>query len=190
MSRVVRRRVPWRSVAVLIAAIIVLLRAWEQTERRHAPSPSRDDRSAGSSNVDARPIADGYYDVQRVVDGDTLVLVGGERVRLKGMNTPETVKPDHPVEPWGPEASDFTREFVSGGRVRLEIDREGRDDNGRVLAFVWVGNRMLNEELVRAGLARATARFPLPPEMRRRLAAAQDEARKARRGIWSGPSDR
>ena len=50
--------------------------------------------------------------MQRVVDGDTLLMVGGARVRLEGIDTPETVREDYPVEPWGPEASAFTKEFV------------------------------------------------------------------------------
>ena len=61
--------------------------------------------------------------VERVVDGDTLLLASGERVRLIGVDTPETKHPKKPVERFGKEASDFTRQMVEGKRVRLEFDQ-------------------------------------------------------------------
>ena len=111
-----------------------------------------------------------------VVDGDTLLLRDGTRIRLMGVDTPETVKPDTPVEPWGPEASEFTRDFVAGGPVRLEFDRERTDRFGRHLAYVWVGNRMLNEELLRAGLARWEPGYHYSQAMKTRFRRAQREA--------------
>ncbi|GAF69154.1 unnamed protein product, partial [marine sediment metagenome] len=82
----------------------------------------------GSSATDApESLSEGNYSVKRVVDGDTLLLTNKARVRLIGVNTPETVKPDHPIEPWGPEASAFTKQFVAGGEVRLQFDRERVD---------------------------------------------------------------
>jgi hypothetical protein len=62
-----------------------------------------------------------------VVDGDTLVLQNDERVRLIGVDTPETKHPTKPVEPFGPEASSFTKRAVEGKLVRLKFDREKRD---------------------------------------------------------------
>ncbi len=130
-------------------------------------------------------LPEGVYQVKRVVDGDTLLLTNGCRVRLIGADTPETVKPDHPVEPWGPEATQFTRQFIGHGEVRLQFDRERIDKYGRLLAYVWVGKRMLNEELIRAGLARAEPQYHYSKAMKDRFLAAQMEARAARRGIWS-----
>jgi micrococcal nuclease len=109
-----------------------------------------------------------------------------EHVRLIGANTPETVKPRWPVEPWGPEASAFTKRFVAGGDVRLELDAELHDRYGRILAYVWVGDRMLNEELIRAGLARAELQYRYSAAMKVRFRHAEAEAKAARRGIWSG----
>jgi micrococcal nuclease len=131
------------------------------------------------------PLSEGLYSVTRVVDGDTLIVAGEQTIRLMGVNTPETVKPDYPVEPWGPEASEFTRQFLANGEVRLQFDRERVDRYGRLLAYVWVGERMLNEELVRAGLATFEPQYHYAEAMKRRLRAAQDEARQAERGIWS-----
>jgi micrococcal nuclease len=130
---------------------------------------------------------EGTYAVRRVVDGDTLLLESGARVRLQGIDTPETVREDHPVEPWGPEASKFAKDFVgrAGGRVRLTFDEERLDQHNRYLAFVWDDGVLLNEELVRAGLAETRLGYRYSSGMKRRLAAAAEEARRARRGIWS-----
>jgi micrococcal nuclease len=132
-------------------------------------------------------LAEGIHLVRRVVDGDTLLLASGARVRLQGIDTPETVAQDRPVERWGPEASQFTKDFIqrAGRRVRLTFSLERKDRHDRFLAFVWDGNVMLNEELVRAGLANARLDYRYSGPMKRRLAAAQDDARRAGRGIWS-----
>jgi micrococcal nuclease len=133
---------------------------------------------------------EGLHKVRRVVDGDTFVLASGARVRLQGIDTPETVAEDRPVEAWGPEASQFTKEFVrrAGHQVRLTFSLERKDRHDRFLAFVWNGDVMLNEELVRAGLANARLDYRYSGPMKRRLAAAEEEARTAGRGIWSRPS--
>ena len=123
--------------------------------------------------------------IQRVVDGDTLLLPDGRRLRLIGINCPESVKPDHPVEPFGPEASDFTKEFIGGSKVRLQFDREREDQYGRLLAYVFVGDKLLNEELIRAGLARYEPHYRYSEAMKRRFKAAQEEAQDAKQGIWS-----
>ena len=166
-------RRPWQ--AILLAALVAALAALQQWR----PELSR---TTASHTLEA-----GMYRVARVVDGDTLVLAGGgkERVRLIGADTPETVKPNCPVEPWGPEASQFTKDFLAGGAVRLEFDGDPHDKYGRILAYVWVGDRMLNEELLRAGLARAELQYHYSKAMKARFHRAESEARAARRGIWS-----
>jgi micrococcal nuclease len=130
---------------------------------------------------------EGIHNVRRVVDGDTLLLESGARVRLQGIDTPETVAEHRPVEAWGREASQFAKDFIrrADGRVRLTYSLERKDRHDRFLAFVWDGDVMLNEELVRAGLAHARLDYRYSGTMKRRLAAAQDEARAARRGLWS-----
>jgi len=125
--------------------------------------------------------------VQRVVDGDTLLLTDGTRIRLIGADTPETVKPDSPVEAFGPEATEFTEQFVArdGGRVRLEYDRERVDRYGRTLAYVYVGDEMLNEELIRHGLATAEMQYNYSRAMKQRFRQAEKEAKEDELGIWS-----
>lgn len=133
-------------------------------------------------------LEEGPCEVARVVDGDTLLLVNRARVRLQGVDTPEVTDPDQPPEPWGPEATEFTRAFLRRGPARMQLGPERKDQYGRFLAYVWVGDQMLNEELLRAGMARALLRFNYSDSMKRRFRRAQDEARRARRGIWSGAS--
>ncbi|HEY2972621.1 MAG TPA: thermonuclease family protein [Pyrinomonadaceae bacterium] len=96
--------------------------------------------------------------VQRVVDGVTLMLRTGERVRLIGVNTPETVHPKKAVEAFGKEASAFTKRMVEGKLVRLEFDplssrsSDGKDRYSRTLAYVFLQDGThLNAEIIRQG---------------------------------------
>jgi micrococcal nuclease len=132
-------------------------------------------------------LAEGFYFVERVVDCDTLLLTSGARVRLQGIEMPEISSPTSPLDAWGAEASAFTQGFIAdaGGSIHVSLGAERLDSYGRNLAFVWHGNRMLNEELVRAGLARARLGYRYSGRMKRRLAAAEEEARESGRGIWS-----
>ena len=144
--------------------------------------------------IPAETIAGETVEVERVVDGDTLIVLlpddaGGEpsreRLRLLGIDTPETVKEDTPVEAWGPEATAFTKDFLSGGRARLEFDKRKVDQFGRYLAYVYVGDRMLNEALVAEGLARVS-HFPGDSEAKVRILRKAEEAAKAEgKGMWS-----
>jgi micrococcal nuclease len=121
------------------------------------------------------------------VDGDTAhIEVEGRDldVRFIGIDTPETVAPDQPVECFGPEASAYTERRLEGEWVRLEFDLEREDRFGRTLAYVWLGNELFNETLVREGFALVTT---FPPNVRHvdRFVAAQRAARREGRGLWS-----
>src|SRR4051794_3352758 len=124
--------------------------------------------------------------VERVVDGDTVVLAGGERVRYIGVDTPESVKPGTPVQCFAKAASHFNARLVAGQRVRLRFDAERRDRYGRLLAYVYRARdgMFVNAQLVRRGYART---LTIPPNVAhaaefRRLAAA---ARRQGAGLWS-----
>ncbi len=165
------RRRPRQAVVLIVAVLAAIAyRHW------HPPAPPPPEALSEET----------AYQVKRVVDGDTIVLGNNARVRLIGADTPETVKPNWPVEPWGPEATRFTRDFLAGGTVQLQLDRERVDKYGRFLAYVWVDDRMLNEELIRAGLARAKTQYRYSPSMKGRFRRAEEEARAADRAIWSG----
>lgn len=124
--------------------------------------------------------------VVRIVDGDTLHVRVGERiekVRYIGVNTPELHHPSKGEEPGGREAAQVNRELVSGKRVRLELDVQERDRYGRLLAYVWVGDVMVNAELVRRGYAQV---MTVPPNVRHQdlFLKLQRDAREAGRGLW------
>lgn len=154
--------------------------------------------------------AEGEHKVLRCVDGDTIILENsafpgndqkGYRVRLIGADTPETVHPRIPEQPFGKEASEFTKKMIadSGNLVRIEFDGAEFDKYERVLALVFVktpgGELMLNEELVREGLARAMVAsrsgqvYDFSLEMKQRLLGLEAEARRTKRGIWSLPEE-
>lgn len=124
--------------------------------------------------------------VVRVVDGDTIVAsVDGhdEYVRYIGVDTPETVKPDTPVQCYGPNASEQNHRLVEGRTVRLVFDREQRDDYGRLLAYVYAGSRFVNGQLVRGGFARTLAIAPNTSHAGQ-LARLARSAANAGRGLW------
>ena len=103
--------------------------------------------------------------VERVVDGDTVIVrAGGSalRVRLLGIDTPETVDPDRPVGCFGPEASAYTKHVLTGRSVSLVYDRELHDRYGRLLAYVYLRDRppFVNASLVELGYARTLS---IPP---------------------------
>jgi micrococcal nuclease len=132
--------------------------------------------------------------VERVVDGDTIEVnpaVGGTGdVRLLGVDTPETVDPGEPVEPYGPEASAFTKRQLEGERITLIFDQEKTDQYGRTLAYIRISGQSetFNETLLKQGYAQL---YVVPPNDRYEtpFSQAQDQARQAQRGIWGLPKE-
>ncbi len=125
--------------------------------------------------------------VVEVIDGDTIdVVMGGERYRVRyiGIDTPETKDPSRPVEPFGPEASARNAELVGGKTVRLEKDVSETDRYGRLLRYVWVGDLMVNAELVRLGYALVST-YPPDVKYQELFLRLQREAREAGRGMWA-----
>lgn len=119
--------------------------------------------------------------VALVVDGDTVELADGRRVRYIGVNTPET------DQPYAADAETFNSALVAGRAVWLETDAQVSDSYGRLLAYVWVGDTFVNLELVRQGYAYA---YTVPPNVRYAdaFARAGQEARETGRGLWE-PAD-
>jgi micrococcal nuclease len=153
------------SVVLLVAVALLVLRPWEGGEELPATAA---------------------VEITRVVDGDTVeARIGGEveDVRLIGVDTPETVKPDAPVECFGLAASSFTKRELEGRRVRLVFGEERRDHFGRLLAYAYRDGRLFNAALVRRGLART---LTIPPNDRLAGMLRRMELRAARegRGLW------
>lgn len=124
-----------------------------------APEPAVPSSSPSGSGAGGGASLQGPYDVVSSVDGDTIrVMRDGEEIKVRfiGIDTPETVAQDRPIECFGPEASARTKELVEGTRVWLESDPVSGDTDkyGRTLAYVWLTpDVMLNELLVREGYA-------------------------------------
>lgn len=126
--------------------------------------------------------------VIRAVDGDTIEIEGGEKVRYIGIDTPETVDPRKPVQCFGIEASKKNKEFVEGKMVRLEKDATDRDKYNRLLRYVYIGDVFVNFELVQQGFAYS---YSYPPDIKYQdqFVKAQQEAREAKRGLWGACSE-
>lgn len=157
------------SLFLLAVVAALLLRPWEGGESGHEDGPRA---------------AQAY--VTRSVDGDTIVVrLDGETdyVRYIGVDTPETVKPDTPVQCFGERASRFNRRLVEHRRVRLVFGLEREDVYGRLLAYVHLGERFVNAELLRRGLART---LTIPPNDRfaARFERLERGAARAGRGLW------
>ncbi len=155
-----------------------------------APAGEAKTKPAEGAKVETAPTTEAplveTVAVVGVTDGDTIkVSMGGktETVRLIGVDTPETVHPSKPVEPYGPEASAYTKRRLSGQSVRLEFDVEERDHYGRLLAYVWLGDELFNATLVKDGYGQV---LTIPPNVKYadQFVALQREARENNRGLW------
>jgi len=122
--------------------------------------------------------------VIRVIDGDTLVLAGGARVRLLGIDAPEMERDGRPAEFLAQKSKAALIELAQGKEIRLEYDQVRYDHYGRLLAYLFFPDHtLINAELLRQGLAHV---YVHPPNVRHReiLLAAQREAMDAKRGLW------
>src|SRR3989344_5448521 len=141
-------------VSVLITGAFVIFPEFFPVTPTAAPSPD------ASPSATPNALRGGVLaTVVSVVDGDTIKIEGGEIVRYIGVDTPETVDPRRPIECFGKEASGKNKQLVQGKVVELEKDVSERDRYGRLLRYIWIGDTMVNEVLVREGFARV-ATFP------------------------------
>ncbi len=162
--RFLRQRSHW---VLALAGLLIAARLWA---RLHTPSRDFDFQSTGP------------YHVAHVNDGNTLLLDGNIALRLIGVDTTAG------KHPFAAQAAELARRRVEGRDVTVELDRERRDRDGRVLAYVYADDSLLNEELIRAGFSRAETSFNVDRSMGTRFRRAEDEARQAGRGIWQRPA--
>lgn len=165
-----------RPLGAVLVILVVATGCAGSGEPAPAPAPATAMLPAGVDVV-----------VRKVVDGDTLEVSGGERVRLIGVDTPESVAPDRPVGCFGKEASRFTASLVPPGTpVRLVGDVEQRDRYGRLLAYVYRGadGLFVNAELLRQGYAQL---LTIPPNIAHtdEFSALARQAREGAQGLWA-----
>jgi endonuclease YncB( thermonuclease family) len=166
-----------RTALVIIAliAVVVVFRVREGGPPAEAPGPALPGEAAHPANRDR---------AAEVVDGDTLRLVGGERVRLLGVDAPEKGHPLYQA------ASEACRSLLGAREVKITVagDR-AHDGYGRTLALVYAGGRLVNEEILSLGLARVYFRSAgdVPAEVAARFVRAQNRAMDGKRGLWGLP---
>ncbi|MBI4449971.1 thermonuclease family protein [Candidatus Uhrbacteria bacterium] len=173
------------SLAMLVTAAMFAFGAYVHgVDGIFRAAPARSSAASAVTPVAVAP--DGTVLVAKVVDGDTIVLEGGETVRYIGIDTPETVDPRRGVQCFGPEASKANKALVEGKRVRLVSDVEDRDKYHRLLRYVYLPDgTFVNLELARQGFAPAYTYPPNNAHVEEFRMAAR-EAREAKRGLWAG----
>ena len=135
-----------------------------QTETQLSPTPTQ------------KP--ENLVKITRVIDGDTVELEDGKRLRLIGIDTPEK------GDCYSQEATNKTKELLEGQEISLEKDVSETDRYGRLLRYIWKGETLINEQLVKEGYASS---YSYPPDIKYqdRIIAAQKEARDGSKGLWS-----
>lgn len=166
-------------IFAIILLVVVFSGSPETTTQQPASQNSRSEETPPSADK----IEDGTVLVVRVIDGDTIELAGGQRVRYIGIDTPETVDPRKPVQCFGVEASKRNKQLVEGRRVRLEKDVGEMDRYGRLVRYVYIGDVFINLELVKYGFAYS---YTYPPDVKYQdqFTEAERVAREQKKGLW------
>lgn len=125
----------------------------------------------------------GLIRVVKIIDGDTIQIEGGQKLRYIGIDTPETKHPSKGLECFGREAMERNRQLVEGKEVRLEKDVSETDRYGRLLRYVYIDGQMINEQLVREGYAHASS-YPPDVKYQDTLRSAEKLAREEGKGFW------
>jgi len=131
----------------------------------------------------------GLYQIAHFVDGDTIAVnMDGrtETVRFIGIDTPETHKPDTPVQCYGPEAANYTKSLIGSNKVRLQADPldTNRDRYGRLLRYVYLPDgTLVQERLVSEGYAFAYTQFPF--QKKQQFISDETQAKTAKKGLWA-----
>ena len=123
------------------------------------------------------------YEVIRVIDGDTVELKNGERLRYNDIDTPETVHPSKPVECYGPQASAKNKELVEGEIILVELGNPVKDRYGRLLGYVYIEDLFVNAELVRGGYAEVNS-YGNPGSKLSNLLDIEKNAKRSMKGLW------
>ncbi len=147
-----------------------------------------DDNIIAEDDFDSGIESGDWYEVTNVIDGDTIEVAGVGKVRLIGVDTPETLDPRKPVQCFGREASSKTKEMLLGEAVRLENDpsQGDRDKYARALRYVFLEDGTLfNELLIEQGYAHEYT-YNIPYRYMDEFKAAEAGAQVAERGLWSG----
>lgn len=174
----------------LLVILVMLLYDTAKSEYlKRQPFPEVVKDSNALSEVDKREFEKG--EVKKVVDGDTLELVTGEKVRYIGIDTPETKHPTKGVQCFGKEASARNKELVEGKTILMERDVSETDRYGRLLRYIYLPNPeatnealFVNEFLVEQGYAYSLT-YPPDVKYNKIMLDAQRRAQESKSGLWS-----
>ncbi len=175
-----RRGIIIRIVVLVVLLIVLVLRGYtKDSENPESASPT-------SSVVQSGEVKSELLSVTKVIDGDTIEISTGQKVRYIGMDTPESTIQ---TECFGKEASEKNRQLIDGKKVRLEKDVSETDKFGRLLRYVYIQEDsspeiFINEYLVKEGYANAVT-YPPDVKYQEKLKEAEREARDNGRGLWS-----
>lgn len=126
--------------------------------------------------------------VTHVIDGDTLEVQfrngRKETIRLLLVDTPETNHPSQPVQPYGPEATQFAKEQLENQKIQIEIGTQIRDKYDRLLGYVWINDQLFNEMLLERGLARTAYIYPPNIKYLNQFHETQQIAMNEKIGVW------
>lgn len=159
----------WRVILTLFMLLVAALLS--------EPAENIEDAKKDYSDLDQNTVV-------RVIDGDTIELASGEKVRYIGIDTPESVDPRKPVECFAKQASQKNEDLVLNKVVRLERDISDKDRYGRLLRYVYVDDKFINLNLVSQGYAHSVS---FPPDIKNQelFDKAEQMARDRGEGLWS-----
>jgi micrococcal nuclease len=193
------KKLPIPKSSAIVVILIFALFGFFQTHLSQKSQPKtapEANNTATTPSKDVLEISDGYTAptpsvngaeetlVVRVVDGDTIEIENGKRVRLIGIDAPETVHPNQPVACFGREASEHVKQLLQGKIVLLAKDISETDRYGRLLRYVWLDELFVNEYLIKEGFATAVT---YPPDIKYQtlFTKAESYARQNNRGLWA-----
>lgn len=162
---------------ILISTIISLIFLLFSSQQKNQ-NPSKLINKALSSRITQVP-AEKFFIVTKVIDGDTIQLSNGEKVRYIGINTPEK-----DAECYSKEATDKNTELVLNKKIRLKKDISEKDKYGRLLRYVYVDDIFVNEFLVKEGYAH-TATYPPDVSYSKWFKELEHKAREEKKGLWN-----
>lgn len=187
-----KRRIERTIIALIIIAASVVTYYLQSTPEVQQATNQQQPTAEQPAEAESQPLSaqqPGHYKVTSVADGDTIeVDMSGkkEKIRMIGVDTPESVKPNSAVQCYAREASDFTKKNLSGQSVRLEADPIGdnRDRYDRLLRYVYMQDGTLwNQKLINDGYGFAYLSFDFSKS--EDFAAAQEHAKSTKLGLWN-----
>jgi endonuclease YncB( thermonuclease family) len=175
------RTMKQRSAILIVVSLLVGFVAGLLTNAQPWARPTTVSTTLPPKKITPTPIDSSLqFEVRYVLDGDTIELTSGDRVRYEGINAPEH------GQRWSGQATLFNKKLVEGKTVQLELDRTTRDVYDRVLAYVWVDGILVNEALLEEGYAKTYfIKGEAVIKYRDRFLEAEKHAKDAQRGLWT-----